>query len=352
MTTSPGIRKAAIFIDCLQPEVADKLLERLPEEYATQIRNTWMALGRVKAEERDQVIKEFVQLSVHNKSQSVSPGSSLSHQVEDTTVREKDEPGPREHLTERPFQTLRDAEIDKLVNILINERAPTIALVLAHLPPAQAGALLIRFPRGTQVEIVRCLLELEETDPDILREVDHALQEKLAQLATIQRRRVAGLIAITGMVEQCSDQVGEKILETVSMVAPEVAERVSAVPVIDFNQFIRFDDTSLGIIFNHAEIEIVVLALWGAPLGFTERVLKELPEWKARAVQAQLADLGPVRLRDVEEARRRLGELARHLAIRRKIRLPPDLRIESRRHTRPGAQPIEPLAGHFVATIE
>lgn len=348
---SPGIRKAAIFIDSLEPEVADKLLERLPQEYATEVRSTWMALGRINAEEREQVIKEFLQLSLQNKLQPISASPLGRHQKEVPTP-PKDEGDSSDRTKERPFQTLREAEIDKLLNILANERPPTIALVLAHLPPPQAGALLVRFPRGVQVDIIRCLLELEETDPDILREVDHALQERLAQLATIQRRRVAGLTAIAGMVGQSSDAIGEKILETVSLVAPEVAERVSPVPVIDFNQFIRFDDTSLGTIFDHAELEVVVLALWGAPLGFTERVLKELPDWKSQAVRAQLADLGPIRLRDVEEARRRLGEIARQLAIRRKIRLPRDIHIEGRGNVSPTTPGADITEGRFVAMID
>ncbi|MBC7351110.1 MAG: hypothetical protein H5U08_02020 [Thermogutta sp.] len=348
MINTKGIRKAAIFIDCLEPEAADRLLERLPPEYAQQVRNTWMALGRISTEEREQVIREFLnqaddskisiqELTVQKPPEREKPVSSNTSQEPKTG--------------ETPFRILQDAEADKLASILAGERAPTIALVLAHLAPAQAGAVLVRFPREKQVEIVRCLLELEETDPDILREIDKALQEKLAQISSVSRRRVAGLTTITGMVEHCRGGIADQVLQTLYTVAPEVAEQLAPLPPVDFNQFIRFDDVSLGLIFEQAPPEVAVLALWGAPLGLLERVLKEISPWKAKAIRSQLAELGPVRLRDVEEARKRLGDLACRLAITGKIRLPVGI---AARRTQPAqtSDTSHEEVGHFVRMVE
>ncbi|HOA50893.1 MAG TPA: FliG C-terminal domain-containing protein, partial [Thermogutta sp.] len=93
----------------------------------------------------------------------------------------------------------------------------------------------------------------------------------------------------------------------------------------DFNQFIRLDESALATIFEKADDELVVLSLWGAPLGLVEKVLQQFPTWRAEAIRRELADLGPVRLSDVEEARRRLAEYASKLAACRRIRLPPEL---------------------------
>ncbi|MGB9689226.1 FliG C-terminal domain-containing protein [Thermogutta sp.] len=350
MINTQGIRKAAIFIDCLEPEAADRLLEQLPPEYAQQVRNTWMTLGRISAEERDQVIREFLNRVDDSKISIQALTVQRSPETEKTVRLD----ASRENRpADTPFRILQDAEADKLASILAGERAPTIALVLAHLAPAQAGAVLVRFPRERQVEIVRCLLELEETDPDILREIDKALQEKLAQISNISRRRVAGLTTITGMVEHCRGGIADQVLQTLYTVAPEVAEQLAPLPPVDFNQFIRFDDVALGLIFEHASPEVAVLALWGAPLGLLERVLKEISPWKAKAIQSQLVELGPVRLRDVEEARQRLGELARRLAIAGKIRLPPG--VTGRSKNGPPTETgdgVRESPGHFVRVVE
>ena len=349
MINAKGIRKAAIFIDCLEPEAADRLLERLPPEYAQQVRNTWMALGRISAEERDQVIREFLNQADDS---HLSIQKLTEHKPQEIEKPVLANVGSENSRADTPFRILQDAEADKLASVLAGERAPTIALVLAHLAPAQAGAVLVRFPRERQVEIIRCLLELEETDPDILREIDKALQEKLTQISNISRRRVAGLTTITGMVEHCREGIADQVLQTLYTVAPEVAEQLAPLPPVDFNQFIRFDDVSLGIIFEQASSEVAVLALWGAPLGLLERVLKEISPWKARVLQSQLAELGPVRLRDVEEARKRLGELARRLAIAGKIRLPEEI-VQRKREsgTSRTGDAIADSSGHFVRVV-
>lgn len=340
--THPGLRKAAIFIDCLDAKTADLVLDRLPREYADQVRTTWMALGRIPAEERQKVIEEFVRTTSQSHPQTPPPQAadskwegtelvlSLSHPAE--------EKPSEDSASTPPFRLLREAEADKLVGILQGERPQTIALVLAHLPPQQAGAVLVRFPPTMQVEIVRCLVSLEETDPEVLREVDRALESKLSQLVAIQRRRIAGITAVNGIVRNSQEHVSQRILENLANLAPELAERLMPVPPIDFNQFIRFDESSLATIFEKADDNLVVLSLWGAPLGLVEKILMQFPAWKAEEIREQLTNLGPVRLSDVEEARRRLAEYARTLAMHRRIRLPPEL--QSRQ---PSATVLRPI---------
>ncbi len=323
-----GLRKAAIFIDCLDAKTADLVLDRLPREYADQVRSTWMALGRIPAEEREQVIREFMQTTAQPLGER--PAGSTPAQWEGTELilqssvtspaneKENNDGSP-------PFRLLREAEADKLVGILQGERPQTIALVLAHLPPHQAGAVLVRFPPAMQVDIIRCLISLEETDPEVLREVDRALESKLSQLVAIQRRRIAGITAVNGIVHQSQEHVSQQILDNLANFAPDLAERLLPSPRIDFNQFIRLDESALATIFERADDELVVLSLWGAPLGLVEKILQQFPTWRADAIRRELSDLGPVRLSDVEEARRRLAEYASKLAACRRIRLPPEL---------------------------
>jgi len=333
--THAGLRKAAIFIDCLDAKTADLVLDRLPRDYADQVRTTWMALGRIPLEERERVIQEFMKTTGRSSPEKV-PASAAESEWEGTELvlqssGQSDEKALEDNDATTPFRLLREAEADKLVGILQGERPQTIALVLAHLPPQQAGAVLVRFTPATQVEIVRCLISLEETDPEVLREVDRALESKLSQLVAIQRRRIAGITAVNGIVRNSQEHVSQRILENLAKLAPELAERLVPVPPIDFNHFIRFDESALATIFEKADDDLVILSLWGAPLSLVEKVLAQFPTWRAEMIRRQLADLGPVRLRDVEEARRRLAEHARNLAVHRRIRLPQELQAYQQR---------------------
>lgn len=330
-----GLRKAAVLIDTLNPAAADLLLERLSPGEAEQIRSAWMELGVISPQERRQVLDEFrqmvptiVQFRLDGKEEPRSPAPRFSAAKAagwDSATTGAGE-ASAEETRERPFRTLLDAEADKVAGILLNERPQTVALVLSHLPPQQSGAVLVRLPPTLQVEVMRRLVDLEETDPEVLKEVDRALQAKLSDVVAMQRRRVAGWSAVAGILQNAPQPVGDRLLHTISQLAPDLADRLPTAPFFDFNHLIRFDDVSLGVIFEQVDLAVAVLALWGTPLGFQERVLAQLPSDQADRVQREMAELGPVRLSDVEEARRRVAEIARRLAARQRVRVPPELR--------------------------
>lgn len=334
-----AIRKVAVLIDSLDRHSADLLLDRMPADVAQQVRDVWIHLDAVDTSERDRIIREF--LNSGGRSPNRHPTTDSGEQpAKWSEPDEQTDHAPRHSFsgelnlrdsvqrapaaTQRPFQSLRAAEADKVVRILANERPQTIALVLAHLPPPQAGAILVRFSPAEQAAIARRLIDLEEADPEVLRELDQALESRISDLVRLQRRRVAGVSAVAGIIASANDEVSGSLLHNLGTFAPEVAGRLTS-HRLDFNQFLRFDDISLGVVFEQADPQLVVLALWGTPPSFQRRVLEQLPQVNAEEIERQLAELGPVRLADVEEARRRLAESAEYLAMRQKIRLPADL---------------------------
>ncbi len=126
-----------------------------------------------------------------------------------------------------PFRFLQEAEAEKLVRVLGNERPQTIALVLSHLPPARAGAVLSRLPENVQVDVIHRLVDLEETDPEILREVEETLRSQvLTAGAEMQRRRVAGLQAVAGILKATDGRVGMRILDNLASRDRTLAEKL------------------------------------------------------------------------------------------------------------------------------
>lgn len=221
----------------------------------------------------------------------------------------------------RPFRFLHEAEGEKLAQVLFAERPQTIALVLSHLPPEQAGGVLSRLQPNLQVDVIRRLVELEETDPEILREVERALQSRLSQQVHMQRRRVAGLKAVTGILEASGDQVAEQILGNLAAYDQPLAERLS-LPALKFDDLTQLDDAALAAIFRTAEPELAMTALVGAPPELIDRILGRFAAPEAKTVRHKLDHPGPIRLSDVEAARSQVADLARRLARQGRIQLP------------------------------
>lgn len=316
MNHDPGIRKAAILVAALDRQSADALLERMGEAQARLVRRCVLELGGVAAEEQRRVIDEFFRAGSKHK-EPPAPASPSERRLPGKPA--ASEP-PRDAQT-APFRFLQQAESEKLAGILASERPQTIALVLSHLPPQRAGAVLVRLHAPLQVEVIRRLVDLEETDPEILREVEQAIETRLSELVRMQRRRVAGLSAVAGILAASEQGVGTQILGNLNAHDRHLAERLQP-GRIDFEDLVLLDDHSLAVLFSECDPKLAILALVGAPADLIERLLRRLPEPEAQAVRQRLVNIGPTRLSDMEQAQGELIELTRQLAAQGRIRLP------------------------------
>ncbi|NUQ62433.1 MAG: hypothetical protein HUU20_08085 [Pirellulales bacterium] len=324
MNRDQGIRKAAILVAALDRKSADVLLDKMDAAHARLVRRAVVELGEIDPQEQRRVIDEFFQTGP--KTEESARGVELDIRISGKPSAAASSATPAASDSPRqggeiPFRFLQEAESDKLARLLAAERPQTIALVLSHLPPQRAGAVLVRFQPALQVDVIRRLVDLEETDPAILHEVEEALESRFSELVRMQRRRVAGLSAIAGILAASEQRVGMQILDTLNSYDRRLAERLQP-EHLDFDDFTQLDDRSLAVILAGTDPEMAILALVGAPQDLIDRLLRQLPQAAAQTVRRRLVHLGPTRLSDVEQARSELVELARRLAAQGRIRLP------------------------------
>jgi len=331
-----GIRKAAILVATLDRPAADRLLDQMEPAQARQVRQVTVDLGQIDPEEQRQVVDEFFRVrplvrikdppGIELDGRLPSKLSLLSSRFSSGLTSVADEKavsrgsGGWRGSGGKPFCFLRDAEGEKLAGLLASERPQTIALVLAHLPPKQAGNVLVRLSPQLQVEVVRRLVDLEEAEPEILREVERVLESRFSEQVLMQRRRVAGLAAVAGIIEAAEGPVATEILGNLASHDRRLAERLGPARP-QFSDLTLLDDATLATIFRAAGPELTTLALVDAPPHLIERIVARLPEPQESFVRDRLANLGPMRLSDAEEARRRIAELAHRLAVEGRIDL-------------------------------
>jgi flagellar motor switch protein FliG len=314
-----GLRKAAILVASLDTAAADALLDQFTDKQAQQVRDLVMEMGEIDHREQQRVIEEFRRVGPRAQVKGL-PGIELDGELARRIVEYSDSRRDDAQTSEgaepsgRPFQFLQETEAEKLARVLAGERPQTIALVLSHLPPGRAGAVLACLQAGLQVEVVRRLVDLEETDPQILRAVEEALQSRLSEKVPLERRRVAGFQAVLSILDASDGGAGTKILDNLAVHDRSLAERLVPQPhPLDFDDLVDLDDGVLIEAFATAEQELVVPALLGASPKLVERVLRLLPIGTAETLREQLDHPGPIRLRDVEEARRELAWIAQRM---------------------------------------
>jgi flagellar motor switch protein FliG len=319
-----GLRKAAILVASLDDRAADAVLSQMDPAVAQRVRQSVAEMDRIDPEEQRRAIEDFRRLAplVPRK---LPPGIELDDRLARRFFPPEQAPAVEAADVEAPrlppFRFLREAKAEKLARILAAESPQVIALVISHLPAPQAGNLLARLAPALQVEVIRRLVDLEETDPGILREVERGLETRLSEQIRMQRRRVAGVAAVAGILQSAERAVGRQILENLAAHDRALAEKLNPQRV-EFDGLLQLSDAALGAVLDAVDVELVVLALVGAPAAYADRFLERFPETEARAIRYRLEHFGPIRLSDVEEARLQLADAARQLALQGQIELP------------------------------
>ena len=348
-TRAPSIRKAAVLIASLDADTADLLLGQMPEQTADEVRREVLELGELDAIEQKQVIDEFFRIGPMMPERE-PPGLELDDAMLNRLAQPIDEyvptvSTPPEQLAERPFEFpvldrpvqsafdkppacedsfdrkppfhfLHDAEPEALVPLLEREHPQAIALVLAHLRAEMAGHVLARLPANMQTDVIRRLVDLEETDPQVVRDVERAVQLSLKRRKS-PRRRVVGMEAVSAILSASDHSARRQILNNLAVHNRPLAHKLTppAPPPrrFTFGEVCELPWSALEQVLRAADRRCVVLALAGADAEVVQDILEQLRVDEARWLSQRLSQLGPLRLSEIDRAQDDLAELTGQL---------------------------------------
>ena len=320
-TKHRNLRKAAVLLASLDGERADELLRQMSPGQSHVLRRAVEELGEIEPAEQNEVIEEFFRISPLLPDKQPS-GIELDGRLP-LSLSGQSQTGAAAGQADGavPFRFLHEAPARSLAPFLEREHPQTIAVVVSHLPSDRAAEILAGLPEELQIEVARRLVDLEETDPETLREVERGLESWLCEQVRGDRRRTAGLAALNQILGAASPRAKQHILANLARRDHQLASklRVSPPPALRFSDLELLDSASLTVVLHHADAQILVLALAGANVDFAERAVELFPADEAQDLRRALRELGPTRLSDVEEAQQQLAELARQLEARGEI---------------------------------
>jgi flagellar motor switch protein FliG len=323
-TIDPGLRKAAILVRALDEPLAESLLDGLGPYTARMVYRVLEQLEPVDAEEEESILVDFYRL------QRVDFSSEHCEDDLDTVCLKS-----LNETASRPFDFLGEAENDELVQLLSVERPQTIALILSHFETERASAVLTRFSGRRQAEVVRRLVELEEADPEVIREVEAGLKDRLDELVPARRKTVAGLSTLSGILSASDGEAGKAILDNLARYDKSLAGRLvpRSEPVrvgpLSFDEVIRMPSEAMRTLIHATDPKLWELALIGSPLELVLRLLSHFPSIVADTIYSRLERPGPIRLSDVELAREKLVESTRLMVEAGQLDLPAAMRHPS-----------------------
>ncbi|MDI6631166.1 MAG: flagellar motor switch protein FliG [Bacillota bacterium] len=311
-----GLQKAAVLLLTLGPDTSAKVLKQhFPESEIERLTYTISNLGRVPQEVRDSVIEEFLELQ-QVRSHIVQGGVKHAKEILEKAVGHHKAEEIIRRLTQTaaiiPFSSLRKTDPKHLLSFIRDEHPQTIALILSYLDPSQAAAILSALPQELQTEIARRIAMMERTSPEIVHEIQRVLEHKMMTVVTVEQTQAGGvesLVAILNMVDRATEK---SILEELENEDPALADEVRR-RMFMFEDIVKLDDVSIQRILREVNTKDLAVALRGATEEVKNRIFKNMSQRAGKMLKDELEFMGPVRLRQVEEAQQKIVKIIRAL---------------------------------------
>jgi flagellar motor switch protein FliG len=228
------IRKAAVLVSSLDVAAADALLGQMDDELAARVRRAAVELGDVSEQERREVMNEFLgkpSPRVVDDAGGIELDGQLAHRLATPASGTYEKPSAARGAEESPpFRFMHEADVSLLLPLIEREHPQTIAVVVAHLPPARAAEVLARLAPESQVEVVRRLIDLEETDPESVREIEQGLESLLSEKLRIVRRRSAGVSAVAAILKAAEGCDRRNLATNLGRLDPRLLGRLNNPP--------------------------------------------------------------------------------------------------------------------------
>ena len=310
-----GLQKAAILLIALGPEksalVFKHLKEEEIEELTLEIANTRSVTPQVK----ENVIEEFYQVCLAQ--QYIAEGGiNYARELLEKSFGNEKALDVISKLTAslqvKPFEFVRKADASQLFNFIQDEHPQTIALILSYLPATQSAQIISALPPDRQADVAKRIAVMDRTSPDVIKEVEKVLESKLASLVNQDYTIIGGVDAVVEILNTVDRGTEKHIMETLEIEEPELADNIRKKMFV-FEDILLLDDRAIQRVLRDVENSDLAIALKGSNEQVQNAIFNNLSKRLAAMIKEDMEFMGPVRMKDVEEAQQKIVSVIRKL---------------------------------------
>ncbi|MFC3882575.1 flagellar motor switch protein FliG [Bacillus songklensis] len=310
-----GRQKAAVLLISLGPDVSAQVYKHLSEEEIERLTLEISAMRKVDSSIKDTIMEEFEQIALAQ-DYIAQGGIGYAKTVLEKALGSEQAAMIINRLTSslqvRPFDFARKADPKQILNFIQNEHPQTIALILSYLEPIQAGQILSALPQEQQADIARRIAIMDSTSPDVINEVEQILERKLSTTVTQDYTQTGGVESVVEVLNGVDRATERTILDALEIQDPELAEEIKKRMFV-FEDIVTLDNRSIQRVIRDVNNEDLLLSLKVASEEVKEIVFRNMSKRMADTFKEEMEFMGPVRLKDVEEAQSRIVGTIRRL---------------------------------------
>ena len=310
-----GLQKAAILLIALGPERSALIFKHLKEEeiedLTLEIANTRSITPQVK----ETVVEEFYQVCLAQ--QYIAEGGiSYAKELLEKALGEDKALDVIGKLTAslqvKPFEFIRKTEASQLINFIQDEHPQTIALILSYLTPSQAALIVSALPPDRQADVAKRIATMDRTSPDVIKDVEKILESKLASLVNQDYTIIGGVDAIVEILNTVDRSTEKHIMEILEMDEPELADEIRKKMFV-FEDILLLDSRAIQRVLRDVDNSDLAIALKSANEEVQNAIFDNLSKRLAAMIKEDMEFMGPVRMKDVEEAQQKIVNIIRAL---------------------------------------
>ena len=215
-------------------------------------------------------------------------------------------------LQVKPFEFIRKTEASQLLNFIQDEHPQTIALILSHLPLSQAATIVAALPPDRQADVAKRIALMDRTSPDVVKEVEKVLESKLSSLVNQDYTIIGGVDAVVDILNSVDRSTEKHIMETLEIEEPELADEIRKKMFV-FEDILLLDDRAIQRVLRDVDNNDMALALKSANEQVQTAVFNNMSKRLAVMIKEDMEFMGPVRMKDVEEAQQKIVNIIRKL---------------------------------------
>ena len=310
-----GVHKAAILLITLGPEKAAVIFQHLKEEEIEELTLEIANTRSISAQDKEDVLNEFYQVCLAQ--QYIAEGGiGYAKELLEKALGNEKAAGIIAKLTAslqvRPFEFVRKTEPSQLLNFIQDEHPQTIAMILSYLSATQASIVLGALPPEKQADVARRIAQMDRTSPDIIKEVERVLERKLASLVNQDYTIVGGIDAIVNILNNVDRSTEKHIMESLEIEEPELADEIRKKMFV-FEDILLLDDRAIQRVLREVDNADLELALKSSTEEVQNVIFRNLSKRLAEMIKEDMDFMGPVRMKDVEEAQQKIVSVIRKL---------------------------------------
>jgi flagellar motor switch protein FliG len=312
-----GLQKVAIVLLSLGPTASGEILKQFTEDEVDEITSSIARLNSVSPNQSEGVLSEF-QSALDTRTIIVRGGLEHARKIlteafgEDQANRMVDRMSKAMAHDVPDFSNLRKVDPQQLAKFIQDEHPQTIALVLSHLEPPQAAALLSALPVEIRPDIAMRMAGLEQIAPEALRTIASVIGQKLRNLGELSREAYGGVRGVAYMFNRLDPNTCTQLLEALEHSAPELFENVRRFMFV-FEDLLNVDGHGMKELLAVVDRKVLMIALKGTTDELRKHFMGGMSQRGADMFREDIAALGPVKLKEVDAAQQQIIAHARQL---------------------------------------